>query len=216
VLNLGFAEPHDRPLRLLCIGAHCDDIEIGAGATVLQLLAARPVDVCWLVVASDEVRRAEAHASAVAFCAGAKSVSVVVGTFLESVLPSNTIAVRDFVLKHGRPFGPDLVLCPRRADLHQDHRLLGELALQLFRDHPILEYEIPKYDGDLVTPNVYVPFDEDVMARKSDLLMTNFPSQHGRPWFTPETFSALARVRGVESASRYAEGFTAHKLVLAP
>jgi LmbE family N-acetylglucosaminyl deacetylase len=215
VLKLAVAQPPDRPLRILCIGAHSDDIEIGAGATIMRLLDTHPgTEVCWIVCASDEVRRAEAESSVRAVCANAGSVTATIGDLPENVLPQHLMDVRTLIDRNARPFQPDLVFCPHRHDLHQDHRLLAELALQLFRDHPILEYEIVKYDGDLHTPNVYVAIDDSLAQRKIDLLFEHFPTQQTRTWFDREAFFALMRLRGIECNSRYAEGFHAHKVVL--
>jgi LmbE family N-acetylglucosaminyl deacetylase len=215
VLRLSFAQPPDRPLRILCIGAHSDDIEIGAGGTIMHLLDAHlGAEVCWIVCASDDVRRKEAEASAHVVCAGAGTLSTTIGDLPENVLPQHGAAVREMLVAHARPFAPDLVFSPHRDDLHQDHRLLAELALQLFRDHPILEYEIVKYDGDLHTPNVYVEVDESIARRKVDLLFEHFPSQQTRTWFDREAFFGLMRLRGIECNVKYAEGFHAHKLVI--
>jgi LmbE family N-acetylglucosaminyl deacetylase len=217
VLKLVVAQPADRPLRILCIGAHSDDIEIGAGGTIMHLLAAHPAaEVCWIVCASTQVRRLEAEASVRAFCADAGNVTTTIGSLPENVLPQHSTEVREFLDLHARPFQPDIVFCPHRDDLHQDHRLLAEMALQIFRDHPILEYEIAKYDGDLHTPNVYVEVDDAVATRKVDLLFEHFPTQHSRTWFDREAFFALMRLRGIECNSRYAEGFHVHKVVIGP
>jgi LmbE family N-acetylglucosaminyl deacetylase len=202
-------------LRILCVGAHCDDIEIGAGAAIMRLLATHPAtEVCWVVCASDSSRRTEAEASARAFCAEAGELTTSIGDLPENVLPQHTIDVRRILEQSARPFAPDVIFCPRRDDLHQDHRLLGEMALQLFRDHPILEYEIVKYDGDLRTPNLYLAVDDASANRKVDLLFEHFPSQHNRTWFDREAFFALMRVRGIECNERYAEGFHVRKLVI--
>jgi LmbE family N-acetylglucosaminyl deacetylase len=215
VLKLSFAQPPDRPLRILCIGAHSDDIEIGAGGTIMRLLASHPgTEVCWIVCASDDVRRREAEASVRAVCAGAANVQTTIGELPENVLPQHVVAVRELLVAHARPFAPDVVFCPHRDDLHQDHRLLAEMALQLFRDHPILEYEIVKYDGDLHTPNVYVEIDDALAQRKVDLLFEHFPTQQSRTWFDREAFFGFMRLRGIECNARYAEGFHAHKLAL--
>jgi LmbE family N-acetylglucosaminyl deacetylase len=215
VLKLAIAQPADRPLRLLCIGAHCDDIEIGAGGTILRVLATHPgTEVCWIVCASSAERRQEAESAVRAFCADAGSVTTHIADLPENVLPQHTTAVRELLDRHARPFRPDLVICPHRDDLHQDHRLLAEMALQFFRDHPILEYEIVKYDGDLHSPNVYVELDTAVAQRKVDLIFEQFPTQHSRTWFDREAFFGLMRLRGVECNARYAEGFHAHKVVL--
>jgi LmbE family N-acetylglucosaminyl deacetylase len=215
VLKLAIAQPADRPLRLLCIGAHCDDIEIGAGGTILRLLAAYPrTDVCWLVCASSSERRQEAESAVRAFCADAGSVTTTIGDLPENVLPQHATAVRELLDRHARPFRPDLVICPHRDDLHQDHRLLAEMALQVFRDHPIFEYEIVKYDGDLHSPNVYVELEPSVAQRKIDLIIEHFPTQLSRTWFDREGFVGLMRLRGIECNSHYAEGFHVRKLVI--
>jgi LmbE family N-acetylglucosaminyl deacetylase len=215
VLKLRFAAPTDRPWRVLALGAHCDDIEIGAGGTILRLVGEDPtIEICWLVCASDAVRAAEARSSAAAFASGAARLEIVIGAFPENVLPSHGPEVREFIVQHARPFAPDLVLSPHRDDLHQDHRLLGQLSLQLFRDHPILEYEIAKYDGDLHTPNVYVGLDTHIVDRKVALLHEQFASQVHRPWFDAEAFRGLMRLRGIEGNERFAEGFHARKLVI--
>jgi LmbE family N-acetylglucosaminyl deacetylase len=204
-------------LRVLALGAHCDDVEIGAGATILRLLAERPgAALCIVIAASDDVRAAEARASASALVAlaGAAPVELHVGALTENVLPAHTGAVRDLVLEHGRPFAPDIVFAPHLQDRHQDHRVVAEVAHQLFRDHPIFEYEIAKYDGDLHTPNVYAPVEPDTAAAKVDLLHQHFPSQHGRRWFDREAFLSLLRLRGIECNARYAEGFHVRKLAI--
>ena len=216
MLKLVLAQPTDRPLRILCVGAHCDDIEIGAGATIMHLLATHPAaDVCWVVCASSDIRRHEAESSAKAFCAEAGNLTTAIGDLPENVLPRHLIEVRDLLDRCARPFQPDVVFCPRRDDLHQDHRLLGEVALQLFRDHPIFEYEIAKYDGDLRTPNVYAAVEDEMARRKVDLLFEQFPTQHSRTWFDREAFFGLMRLRGIECNARYAEGFHARKVVIA-
>jgi LmbE family N-acetylglucosaminyl deacetylase len=215
VLKLVVAQPADRPLRILCIGAHGDDIEIGAGGTILRLLADHPgAEVCWVVCASNPVRQLEAEASARAFCADAGNLTLTIAPLPENVLPQHAVEVRELLDRHARPFQPDIVFCPHRDDLHQDHRLLAEMALQLFRDHPILEYEIAKYDGDLHTPNVYFEVDDTLAARKVDLLYEHFPTQQSRTWFDGEAFFGLMRLRGIECNAHYAEGFHAHKVVI--
>jgi LmbE family N-acetylglucosaminyl deacetylase len=215
VLNLLVAQPADRPLRILCIGAHSDDIEIGAGGTIMRLLKAHPgAEVCWIVCASNPVRQREAEGSVQAFCANAGNLTTTIASLPENVLPQHVLEVRELLDLHARPFQPDIVFCPHRDDLHQDHRLLAEMALQLFRDHPIFEYEIVKYDGDLHTPHVYVEIDEALAARKVDLLFEHFPTQQSRTWFDREAFLGLMRLRGIECNSLYAEGFHVHKLVI--
>ena len=200
---------------VLCLGAHCDDIEIGAGGSIMRLLAAHPgSEVCWIVCASNPARQAEAESSVRAFCTDAGNVITAIAGLPENVLPQHVTEVRDLFERHARPFQPDIVFCPHRDDLHQDHRLLAEIALQFFRDHPILEYEIVKYDGDLHSPNVYVEIDDALAARKVDLLYEHFPTQHSKTWFDREAFFGLMRLRGIECNARYAEGFHARRVVI--
>lgn len=204
--------------RILCLGAHSDDIEIGCGGSVLALAAAHPqIEVCWVVFSADERRRAEAQASASSFLAGVTVKTVVVHEFRDGYFPFEGAAIKDEFEKL-KPFTPDLVFTHCRHDLHQDHALLCQLTYNTFRDHLVLEYEIPKWDGDLRTPNVYVPLSAAVASRKIELLMQHFATQRSRDWFTADTFQAVLRLRGLESraAEGVAEGFYARKLLLQP
>jgi LmbE family N-acetylglucosaminyl deacetylase len=205
------------PLRLLCLGAHSDDIEIGCGGTLLRLLADRPgSSVRWVVFSASPEREREARSSAAGFLSAAGRSEVVVGEFRESYFPSQTTAIKDFFEGLKSADGPDLVLTHRREDLHQDHRTIAELTWNTFRDHLVLEYEIPKYEGDLGQPNVFVPLREAQARRKIELLLLNFPSQRGRSWFRPETFEAVMRLRAVESnaSEGFAEGLYGRKVVV--
>lgn len=200
---------------MLCIGAHCDDIEIGCGATVMSLLAANPeLVVHWVVCSSDARRAAEARASAADFL-GEGPHQVLVETFRNGFFPSETARIKLF-FEELKTIEPDLILTHHRADLHQDHRTLGELTWNTFRNHLVLEYEIPKYDGDLGRPNSFVPLADAVRQRKVELLMRHFPSQHDRHWWSAEVFNGLMRLRGMEchAPSGYAEAFYAPKLSL--
>lgn len=202
--------------RVLCLGAHSDDIEIGCGGSVLALAAANPqMEVCWVVFSADERRRAEAEASAVLFLAGVTVKTVVVHEFRDGYFPFEGAAIKDEFEKL-KPFTPDLVFTHCRHDLHQDHALLCQLTYNTFRDHVVLEYEIPKWEGDLRTPNVYVPLSAAVASRKIELLMQHFATQRSRDWFTADTFQAVLRLRGLEAraAEGVAEGFYARKLLL--
>jgi LmbE family N-acetylglucosaminyl deacetylase len=209
--------PHE-PLRcLLAIGAHADDLEIGCGGTVLRLVRECPgLEVTWVVLAATGVREAEARASAAAFLDRAGDARVVVHGFPDGYLPHERGAVKDAFEELKSLGDPDLVLTHTADDAHQDHRLVRELTWNTFRDHLILEYEIPKWDGDLGRPNVYVPLDETVVARKVELLLSEFPSQADKHWYDEETFRGLMRLRGLECASpsRYAEAFVGRKLSL--
>lgn len=209
--------PTTEPTTLLVLGAHSDDIEIGAGGTVLRLCAERPkLEVVWVVLSAHGAREEEARASAAAFLEHAATDTVIVQQFRESYFPYVGSEVKDFFEELRSSVNPHLVLTHARDDLHQDHRLVNELTWNTFRDHQVLEYEIPKFDGDLGRPNVFVPLDEKTCERKIELLLRHFESQRARPWFTADLFWATLRLRGVEckSPSGYAEAFYGRKVVL--
>jgi LmbE family N-acetylglucosaminyl deacetylase len=203
--------------RLLCLGAHSDDIEIGCGGSILQLLAAHSqIEVYWVVFSAGPARRSEALASADAFLQGAQKRQVVVHAFRDGYFPFVGDAIKDAFEELKQAFSPDAVFTHSRHDMHQDHRLLSQLTYNTFRDHLVLEYEIPKWEGDLRTPNGYVPLEQRVAQRKVELLLQHFPTQAGRDWFTADTFYGLMRVRGVEARAPegMAEGFHIRKLLL--
>jgi LmbE family N-acetylglucosaminyl deacetylase len=204
-----------RPVeRVLAIGCHADDIEIGCGGTLLALVRARPaVAVTWVVLAAADERADEARAGANAFLSGLDDVDVRVHGFRDGFLPYVGGEVKD-VFEALKEVRPDLVFTHARDDLHQDHRLACELTWNTFRDHLILEYEVPKYDGDLGSPNVFVALDEALVEEKLRLLREHYATQSGKHWFDDELFRGLMRIRGMESATRYAEGFTCRKLPL--
>jgi LmbE family N-acetylglucosaminyl deacetylase len=203
------------PLSVLCLGAHADDIEIGAGATLLSWIAlGRVKDLHWCVASADAARAGEAKLSAMDFLAGAANATVVVGGFRDAYLPYDGGEVKQWVAAQTQRMRPDVVLTHWAGDAHQDHRLLSELAWNHFRDSVILEYEIPKWDGDFGRPNLYQPIDEKTLTRKIELLERHFGSQRSKDWFDPEVFRGLARLRGVECRQPYAEAFYARKLVL--
>jgi LmbE family N-acetylglucosaminyl deacetylase len=205
-------------LSVLCLGAHCDDIEIGCGGTILKLLEHRPeTRVDWVVFSSDNERAAEARAGAEAFLAGAASANVVIKDFRGRYFPFVGAEIKEYFDGLGARLSPDIVFTHYADDLHQDHRLLSQLALNTFRDQLILEYEIPKYDGDMGRPNTYVHLDEASCHRKTELICRIFQSQSDKHWFSQETFMALLRLRGIEckAPSGYAEAFHCRKLVLA-
>jgi len=208
-----------RPLeRVLCIGAHCDDIEIGCSGTVLSLIDQHPdVSVTWVVLASDEGRARETLDSAYGLLGQVAKKTITIQKFRDGFLPYQGAAVKEFFESLKMDAAPDLVLTHYRDDLHQDHRLVSELTWNTFRDHLICEYEIPKYDGDLGKPNVFVPLTPGVCRRKVENLLTSFRSQAGKRWFSEDLFLALMRLRGMEcnSPSGYAEGFYCRKAVLA-
>lgn len=218
MLPLGFAG--DQPLRrVLAIGAHSDDLEIGCGGTVLSLTRANPgLVVDWVVLAAPGDRADEARRSAELILAGAAASSVEVLGFRDGYLPHTAIEVKDAFEELKGRVQPDLVLTHTRDDLHQDHRLVCELTWNTFRDTVVLEYEIPKWDGDTGRPNVYVPLEEAVVQEKLDLLGAHFETQRGKDWYDVEVFRGLMRIRGMEcrAPSGYAEAFVARKLTLAP
>lgn len=203
-------------LRILCLGAHSDDIEIGCGGTILRLLETLPeVHVEWVVLSATGVREAEARGSAEAFLSGAASRSIHCMDFEESFFPWHGANIKRFI-ESLKAFQPDVVFTHGGNDFHQDHRTISKLTWNTFRNHLVLEYEIPKYDGDLGSPNVFLPLTDEVRSKKIALLKQHFGSQRGRHWFDDELFSSLMRLRGMEccSPSRYAEAFYGRKVVL--
>jgi LmbE family N-acetylglucosaminyl deacetylase len=204
--------------RVLALGAHADDIEIGCGGTILHLVERGLVAAAtWVVFSGLGERADEAKASGAAFLEGVEERSVVVHGFRDGFFPHSGAVIKDEFERLKQEVDPDLVVTHRGDDAHQDHRLVSELTWNTFRNHLILEYEIPKYDGDLGRPNLFVPLAEPTYRRKIELLQKHFPSQHSKPWFTEDTFLALMRLRGMEShaPSRYAEGFHSRKLLFA-
>ena len=213
MMRLGWARKGG-PLKILCLGAHCDDIEIGCGGTLLRLVQEGLAEVTWVVFSSDEKRAAEARAGAEHFLAGAGRRNVVIHAFKDGYLPQAWGEVKQAMERIKKEFSPDLVLTHCRNDLHQDHRIVSELTWNTFRDHLILEYEIPKYDGDLGNPNFFVCMDEDMAKRKAAGILACYRSQAAKPWMDEQTFLSLMRLRGVESNSpgRFAEAFYCRKM----
>jgi LmbE family N-acetylglucosaminyl deacetylase len=202
---------------VLCLGAHCDDIEVGCAGTLLKLFRGGGVEmVTWVVLTSTPERAAEARASARTLLRGVRNTRIVVADFRDGFLPYEGGAVKQRFEALKPTVAPDLIFTPSRDDRHQDHRLVAELTWNTFRDHRILEYEIPKWDGDFGSPNVFVPLDRTLADRKVRHLMRAFPSQRGRHWYTEDVFRAVLRLRGMEANARsgYAEAFTGRKLVL--
>jgi len=216
VLDLILPSPPGRPLEILCVGAHCDDIELGCGGT-LQLLQKRRPDcrIHWSVLTSDPARRVEALAGVRAFVARQRLGEVRVHNLPDGRLPAHFAEVKTFFEALKEATDPDLVLTHRLDDRHQDHRLVGEVTWQTFRNHLIWEYEIPKYEGDLQTPQLYVPLPSAIAKRKLSLVHRVFASQRGKPWFQPEFLEALMRLRGLEcrAADGLAEAFHCRKLL---
>ena len=206
-----------RVRRLLCIGAHCDDIEIGAGGTILRLAReAAGIEVLWVVLCgADDVRRHEAEHAAELFLRGVTTRTVRIEGYKDAHLPAEWASVKS-TFESIKPFSPDLILTHAREDAHQDHRLVNELTWNTFRDHAILEYEIPKYDGDLGRPNAFSIIGRDVAGAKVAHLETAYASQASKKWFDDELFRSLMRIRGMEcqSPTGYAEAFHARKWML--
>jgi LmbE family N-acetylglucosaminyl deacetylase len=201
-------------LSVLCLGAHSDDIEIGAGGTILAWIASGiRLNAHWCVLSAGGARSAEARASAADYLAGAASTTIEFAEFKDSFFPYQGHEVKNWINDLKARVDPDVILTHRQDDAHQDHREICQLTWNAFRDHLILEYEIPKWDGDLGKPNFYVPLTAEVLERKIELLLAHFGTQRSKDWFDAETFRGLARLRGMEcrSAERYAEAFVVRK-----
>jgi LmbE family N-acetylglucosaminyl deacetylase len=205
---------------VLAIGCHADDIEIGCGGTILALLERNPqIEVTWLVLSAEGERAEEARASATAFLAGAgQEPRIILESFRDSFFPYVGGDVKEVFERLKPEIAPQLVFTHAGSDLHQDHRLVAELTWNTFRNHLILEFEIPKYDADLGSPNIFVPLEEAVVQRKIDTLLETFGSQRSRHWFSDDVFRGLMRLRGMEanSPTGYAEAFRCRKLQLLP
>ena len=210
--------PRGSAATILCIGAHCDDIEIGCGGLLAQLAAATPPPaVHWFIASAPATRCAESRQAAQSLLRGARSFELEAHEFTDGELPYAGTELRRRIRDLAARLEPDLVLTHWQGDAHQDHRCLTRLARQTFRDHLILEYEVPKYDGDLGRPNCYVPLAAAVVERKVGTLLESFVSQRGKHWFTEDTFRALMRLRGVEcrAPSGFAEAYYLRKAVWA-
>lgn len=203
-------------LNILAVGAHCDDIEIGCGGTLLELFNRYQIQhVKWVVFASNQTRKKEAITSAEAFLKDIDSKEIIVLDYRDAFLEKSKFEIKEIFESFRKDFEPDVVFTHYRHDRHQDHRLLSDLAWNTFRNHLVLEYEIPKYDGDLGIPNCFFHISPKHTNQKIDILLESFESQQGKHWFDRETFLALMRIRGMEAASteRYAEAFHVRKIV---
>lgn len=208
---------HSERLSVLCLGAHSDDIEIGAGATILGWISTGVrVDIHWCVLSAVGARAAEAEASAKAFTAGADRLKIELLTFRDGFFPHDGGELKSWMEGLKTRSRPDVILTHRQHDAHQDHREVCGLTWNTFRNHLILEYEIPKWDGDLGQPNLYVPVDPRMIERKTELLLAHFGTQRSKDWFDTETFRGLARLRGMECRAPgvYAEAFFMRKAQL--
>lgn len=216
MLPLRLARSATGPLSVLAIGAHPDDIEIGAGGTLLSLAASQPgLRAHYAVLTGTADRQAEARCAARAFLPDA-DLTLRLHDLPEGVLPSAWGQVKAVIEQLADSCDPDLVIAPSRHDAHQDHRVIAEIVPTVFRDHLYLAYEIPKWDGDLGQPSVYLPLSAELARRKAELLHTCFPSQASRDWWDDEVFLGLARLRGMECRAPYAEAFYCAKSVLTP
>lgn len=209
--------PIGESFRILCLGAHSDDIEIGCGGTVLRLgREYANLELYWVVFTADGEREQEAVRSAHLFLSAVQQKTVVVNQFKNGFFPYQGEEIKEYFERLKSAFSPDLIFTHYRHDLHQDHRLISELTWNTYRDHWILEYEIPKYDGDLGSPNLFVSLDETICRQKVPYILKSFKSQQDKHWFEEDTFWALLRIRGVEAGAegKYAEGFHCRKAVL--
>jgi LmbE family N-acetylglucosaminyl deacetylase len=217
VLKLALPPPPARGFRVLALGAHSDDLEIGCGGTIMRLAESGQIsEARWVVFSGDERRADEARAAAGRFLADVPDVELVLERFRDGFFPYDGGGLKNAFERLKGSFQPDLVFTHRRSDAHQDHRLVAELTWNTWRDHLVLEYEVPKYDGDLRAPNVFVELPESICRRKVEAIVDGFPSQADRHWFTEDVFWSLLRLRGLESCAStgYAEGFECRKLTL--
>ena len=217
MLGISFDLRPDTPAQVLCLGAHSDDIEIGCGGTILKLIDQYPnLQILWVVLSATAERAGEAVNSANCFLGAAKNKQIHVKEFRDGFFPYVGADIKTYFEELKAMTSPLLVFTHARHDLHQDHRLVSELTWNTFRDHLILEYEIPKYDGDLGQPNLYVSLSRAICAQKVSYLAEHFKTQASKDWFSDNTFLALMRLRGVESRAphQYAEAFYCRKLVL--
>ena len=215
MLKPKFVEPKGRRLRILCLGAHADDIEIGCGGTIMRMITENEQpEVYWMVFSAPGERRRETLMSARMMLDALPNKTIVTKNFRDGFFPFKGDVIKDEFETLSRTFSPDIIFTHYREDRHQDHRLISDLTWNTFRDHLILEYEIPKYDGDLGSPNFFVDLDESTCRRKCKYILENFASQKAKSWFTEETFMSLAWIRGVESRStgKYAEAFFCRKI----
>ncbi|MGD1108516.1 MAG: PIG-L deacetylase family protein [Terracidiphilus sp.] len=216
MIRLNIPNNSAEPLTVLCLGAHSDDIEIGCGATLLHFKTMFPrLKFHWVVFSASGIRKLEARRAAELFTSGCEA-KIVIREFRDGFLPYVGQEIKDSFEELKGEVKPDVIFTHWRGDAHQDHRQISELTWNTFRDHLILEYEIPKYDGDLGRPNLFVPLDPEHCQTKISNLFEAFESQRSKRWFERETFLGLMRIRGMEcnAASGYAEGFHCHKTSL--
>ena len=200
MLKFRFEQTPEQNYKVLCLGSHCDDIEIGCGGTILKLIKTYPnIEFYWVVFSSSIQREQEASESANSFLKDVKQKNILVKKFRDGFLPFNGSEIKEVFEQLKQEFNPDLIFTHHRHDLHQDHRLISDFTWNTFRNHLILEYEIPKYDGDLGNPNFFVHLDELICQKKIQHIIDSFESQKGKQWFTEDTFLSILRLRGIES-----------------
>ena len=209
--------PLPNSYKILCLGSHCDDIEIGCGGTILKLIEIYPnLEIYWLVFSANPLRKQEAYTSASKFLKNVANKQIEFKDFRDGFFPFVGGEIKECFEQIKQKFNPDLIFTHYRQDLHQDHRCISELTWNTFRNHLILEYEIPKYEGDLGHPNFFVNLDETICQTKIQYILDSFQSQQGKQWFTEDTFMSILRLRGIESnsSSKHAEAFHGRKIVL--
>jgi LmbE family N-acetylglucosaminyl deacetylase len=217
MLRVQFGNLEVSPRRILCLGAHCDDIEIGCGGTILRLIQENPnLEFYWVVFSSTPQRKREAREAARMFLGASVRSRVVIRNFRDSFFPYEGKVIKQFMESIKKRYQPDLIFTHYRDDLHQDHQVISELTWNAFRNHLILEYEIPKYDGDLGSPNFFMGLDEALCKRKISNILRAFRSQAAKQWFSEDTFRAVLHIRGMESHAegKFAEGFYCRKVVV--
>jgi LmbE family N-acetylglucosaminyl deacetylase len=217
MLGLRINKKDDQGIKILCLGAHCDDIEIGCGGTLLKILETHDnVEVRWIVFSSDGQREEEARKSADFFIRNAANRAVSIEKFRNGYFPCQGGDIKDYFETMKEKFSPDIIFTHYRLDLHQDHKKISELTWNTFRNHVILEYEIPKYDGDFGIPNCFVPLELSLCHRKIKSILESFKSQSDKQWFKEDLFISIMRIRGMECASstNYAEAFYCRKFFL--
>jgi len=215
MLKLRFEKKDSSPLKILCLGAHSDDIEIGCGGTIMRLIEEHPqLEIVWVVFSARAQRRREARASAQSIIGILQKKTIITKNFRDGFFPFEGYAIKDEFEALKKKFSPDLVMTHYRDDRHQDHRVISDLTWNTFRDHLILEYEIPKYDADLGSPNFFVHLNRSLCKKKVEILLNSFVSQKPNHWFTKDSFYSILNIRGIESnsPSRYAEGFYCRKI----
>ncbi|MEH1914155.1 PIG-L deacetylase family protein [Nostoc sp.] len=215
MIQLSLNKIEESEYKILCLGSHCDDIEIGCGGTILKLIENyQDVVIYWVVFSSNEQRAEEATTSANLFLEEIPVKKIIIKNFRDGFLPFQGIEVKECFEQLKQEFSPDIIFTHHRDDRHQDHRLISDFTWNTFRNHLILEYEIPKYDGDLGIPNFFVHLNETLCHRKIQYILDAFATQNNKQWFTEETFRSILRIRGIESnsPSKYAEAFYCRKI----